>query len=114
MGPLWHVQRRQPREALPRRAWPEDGRLLDEELDALFGSPFSRVVEHHFVGMTGAGLWRVLIEDPEAARATMGAILGSDRAAAFVFRELRKRLGRAERGACGPAAAAPISKSISR
>ncbi|MDG7012181.1 MAG: hypothetical protein JRN11_04640 [Nitrososphaerota archaeon] len=92
-------------------AAPDDARLLDLELDAIFGKGFSRVVEHHFRDIAGEGLWRALVADPEGARETMGTILGSGRAADLVFRALKDRLmavegmGRPER---------QISTSISR
>ena len=77
----------------------EEARFLDLELDALFGRQFSRVVEHHFVDIAGAGLWQVLVADPAKARETMGTILGGGSAADLVFRALRRRLAAEDRGA---------------
>ena len=115
------MQGRRPRGPRPDgRAVPgaEESRLVDEELDVLFGSQFSRVIEHHFRALAGAGFCAVLAADPAGARGTMRTILGSDRAVEVVFRALRRSLRAKEGRACSEGVlrslmSRSISKSIS-
>ncbi|MDG6919956.1 MAG: hypothetical protein JRN59_00315 [Nitrososphaerota archaeon] len=93
----------------------DDSRLVDDQLDALFGPQFARVVEHHFRALAGAGLCSVLASDPAGARGTMRTILGSDGAAEAVFLALRRSLRRERGRACSKTLLrALVSTSISR